>query len=191
MGKKDPRVDAYIVKSADFAKPILNHIRKLVHAACPDVEETMKWSFPHFMYKGMLCSMASFKEHCAFGFWKGEKIVGRENIGRDVKLGPGGIREIEFVVQALQLLHGARHAFLQETSTLKALPILAQLELIPGAEARALEFAYRFLRRVEHRLQIEAEQQTHTVPENGAALDQLARSLGFASKEKFTAALRK
>jgi [glutamine synthetase] adenylyltransferase / [glutamine synthetase]-adenylyl-L-tyrosine phosphorylase len=118
------------------------------------------------------------------------EIVGQENIDRDVKLGAGGIREIEFVVQALQLLHGARHAFLQETSTLKALPILAQLELIPGAEARALEFAYRFLRRVEHRLQIEAEQQTHTVPENGEALDRLARSLGFSSKEKFAAALR-
>ena len=118
------------------------------------------------------------------------EIVGQENIERDVKLGAGGIREIEFVVQALQLLHGARHAFLQETSTLKALPILAQLELIPGAEARALEFAYCFLRRVEHRLQIEEEQQTHTVPENGEALDRLARSLGFSSKEKFTAALR-
>ena len=118
------------------------------------------------------------------------EIVGQENIERDVKLGAGGIREIEFVVQALQLLHGARHAFLQETSTLKALPILAELELIPGPEARALEFAYRFLRRVEHRLQIEAEQQTHTVPENGAGLVQLARSLGFPSKEKFTAALR-
>jgi glutamate-ammonia-ligase adenylyltransferase len=118
------------------------------------------------------------------------EIVGQENIERDVKLGAGGIREIEFVAQALQLLHGARHAFLQETSTLKALPILAQLELIPSVEARALEFAYRFLRRVEHRLQIEAEQQTHTVPENGEALDRLGRSLGFSSKEKFTAALR-
>jgi len=66
----DPRVDAYIEKSADFAKPVLLHIRKLVHTACPDVTETMKWSFPHFDYKGMLCSMASFKQHCAFGFWK-------------------------------------------------------------------------------------------------------------------------
>jgi len=67
----DPRVDAYIDRSADFAKPILLHIRKLVHAACPDVLETMKWSFPHFDYKDqMMCSMASFKQHCAFGFWK-------------------------------------------------------------------------------------------------------------------------
>ena len=76
MGPKDPRIDAYIAKSADFAKPILTHIRKLIHDTCPKVEEAMKWSFPHFMYKStadgksrVLCSMASFKEHCAFGFW--------------------------------------------------------------------------------------------------------------------------
>jgi glutamate-ammonia-ligase adenylyltransferase len=116
-------------------------------------------------------------------------IVGHENIARDVKLGAGGIREIEFVVQALQLLHGARHAFLQETSTLKALPVLAGLELIPHHEARILEEAYRFLRKVEHRLQIEAEQQTHTVPENAGALRRLAMSLGFASVAKFNSAL--
>ncbi len=117
-------------------------------------------------------------------------IVGHENIGRDVKLGAGGIREIEFVVQALQLLHGARHAFLQETSTLKVLPVLADLELLPHEEARTLEDAYRFLRSVEHRLQIEAEQQTHTVPENSAALRRLAGSLGFSSAEEFNDALR-
>lgn len=71
MPTTDPRIDAYIAKSADFAKPILTHIRKLVHKACPQVEETMKWSFPHFDYKGeMMCSMAAFKQHCAFGFWK-------------------------------------------------------------------------------------------------------------------------
>lgn len=70
MGKKYPRVDAYIAKSADFAQPILIHLRELVHKGCPDVEEKMKWSFPHFDYKGMMCSMASFRQHCAFGFWK-------------------------------------------------------------------------------------------------------------------------
>jgi len=70
MEKRDKRVDNYIMKSADFAVPILNHLRELVHAACPDVEETMKWSFPHFDYKGVMCSMASFKQHCVFGFWK-------------------------------------------------------------------------------------------------------------------------
>lgn len=71
MGKKDKAIDAYIAKSADFAKPILNHLRELVHKACPDAEEKMKWSFPHFDYKGdMLCSMAAFKQHASFGFWK-------------------------------------------------------------------------------------------------------------------------
>jgi hypothetical protein len=82
MGKKDPRVDAYIAKAADFAKPILNHIRELVHTACPDAEETMKWSFPHFDYKGMLCSMAAFKQHCAFGFWKEKLILGARPASR-------------------------------------------------------------------------------------------------------------
>ena len=75
MGTRDARVDAYIENSADFAKPILAHLREVVHEACPPVEEAMKWSFPHFAYHGMLCSMASFKQHCAFGFWKGELIL--------------------------------------------------------------------------------------------------------------------
>jgi uncharacterized protein YdeI (YjbR/CyaY-like superfamily) len=74
MNSTDPRIDAYIEKSAEFAKPILNHIRELVHSACPQVEETMKWGFPHFLYKGILCSMASFKQHCAVGFWKGALV---------------------------------------------------------------------------------------------------------------------
>jgi len=73
---RDPRVDAYIAKSAVFAQPILSEIRRAVHAGCPDVDETMKWGFPHFMYKGILCSMAAFKEHCAFGFWKGSLVLG-------------------------------------------------------------------------------------------------------------------
>lgn len=75
MPTLDPRVDSYIAKSADFAQPILEHLRAIVHAACPDVEETMKWSFPHFQYNGMLCSMASFKGHCTFGFWKAELLI--------------------------------------------------------------------------------------------------------------------
>jgi uncharacterized protein YdeI (YjbR/CyaY-like superfamily) len=90
MGKRDARVDAYIAKSGDFAKPILLHLREVVHAACPDVEEAMKWSFPHFMYKGMLCSMASFKEHCAFGFWKGSLIVGADGAATEKAMGQFG-----------------------------------------------------------------------------------------------------
>ena len=70
MPKTDRRVDAYIAKSASFAQPILNHVRDLVHKAVPDVEETIKWGFPNFEHHGVMCSIAAFKEHCAFGFWK-------------------------------------------------------------------------------------------------------------------------
>jgi uncharacterized protein YdeI (YjbR/CyaY-like superfamily) len=70
MPTTDPRVDAYIEKSRDFAKPILAHLRKLVHDASPDIDETIKWGMPNFGHKGIVCNMAAFKEHCAFGFWK-------------------------------------------------------------------------------------------------------------------------
>lgn len=68
-GKNDPRIDAFIAKSAPFARPILKKIRALVHAGCPDVVETIKWGSPHFEHDGMLCGMAAFQSHCAFGFW--------------------------------------------------------------------------------------------------------------------------
>jgi uncharacterized protein YdeI (YjbR/CyaY-like superfamily) len=74
MGKRDPRIDAYIAGSADFAHPILTHIREVVHEACPDVEETLKWRNPSFMYEGLLCGMAAFKAHAVLGFWKGTLI---------------------------------------------------------------------------------------------------------------------
>jgi uncharacterized protein YdeI (YjbR/CyaY-like superfamily) len=76
--KKDRRMDAYISNAPDFAKPILNHLRELVHEGCPDVEESMKWSRPHFMYKGLMCGMSAFKHHCAFGFWLGEMVLGEK-----------------------------------------------------------------------------------------------------------------
>src|SRR5205807_5839888 len=115
----------------------------------------------------------------------------KDKLDRDVKLGRGGIREIEFVVQTLQFIHGGRHAFLQEPGTLNALRALAGLELIPRTEVVDLDRAYRFLRQVEHRLQIEAEQQTHTVPRDAVALNRLAHSIGFDSANEFTAALKK
>jgi uncharacterized protein YdeI (YjbR/CyaY-like superfamily) len=79
IATKDPRIDAYIAKSSAFAKPILKHLRKVVHAGCPDVQETLKWSMPHFDYKGVMCGMAAFKEHCAFGFWKADLILDRSD----------------------------------------------------------------------------------------------------------------
>src|SRR5207244_2015327 len=117
-------------------------------------------------------------------------VVGHEALERDVKLGRGGIREIEFVVQTLQFIHGARHAFLQVPSTLKALQGMAQLELLPKKDVVELDRAYHFLRRTEHRLQIEAEQQTHTVPVEAEQVGRLAVSLGFDSTRQFSKALQ-
>lgn len=79
MGKRDRQVDAYIARAADFAKPVLTHLRELIHKGCPEVEETLKWRNPSFMYKGMLCGMAAFKQHCIFGFWKDAVLFDRNN----------------------------------------------------------------------------------------------------------------
>ena len=80
MPSKDKRIDAYISQSAEFAQPILNHIREVVHEGCPEVQETIKWGMPHFEHKGIMCGMASFKEHCAFGFWKGSLVIDAKEI---------------------------------------------------------------------------------------------------------------
>lgn len=74
MTKKDKRIDAYIKAAAPFARPILKHVRELIHKACPEVVETIKWSMPSFDYKGPFFSMAAFKEHCSMGFWKSALI---------------------------------------------------------------------------------------------------------------------
>lgn len=74
--KTDPRIDAYIARQADFARPILEHLRATVHAACPDCEETLKWSSPSFMYKGkILAGFAAFKAHASFGYWSGSQVL--------------------------------------------------------------------------------------------------------------------
>ena len=78
MPKKEPRIDAYIAKAPDFAKPILTRVRKLVHTACPQVEEAIKWNAPFFLHKGILAAMGSFKKHCMLVFWKGKLIIGKD-----------------------------------------------------------------------------------------------------------------
>jgi uncharacterized protein YdeI (YjbR/CyaY-like superfamily) len=78
MGKKDPRVDTYIEKSATFARPILKRLRKLVHQGCPGVVEEIKWGMPHFNYDGIFCGMAAFKRHCTFGFWNRAMDIGKK-----------------------------------------------------------------------------------------------------------------
>ena len=116
MGTKDPRIDAYITKSAAFARPILSHIRKLVHANCPEVTETIKWSMPHFEYKGgIFCGMAAFKAHCTFGFWLGallkiesklDKAMGQFGCITSLADLPGD-KEIATIIKAAMKLHDA------------------------------------------------------------------------------------
>lgn len=116
MGTKDPRIDAYITKPAAFARPILSHIRKLVHANCPDVVETIKWSMPHFEYKGgIFCGMAAFRAHCTFGFWLGALLKIESKLGKAMgQFGcitsladlPGD-KEIATIIKAAIKLHDA------------------------------------------------------------------------------------
>lgn len=111
----DPRIDAYIAQSPDFAQPILAQLRAVIHAACPDVEETMKWSRPHFEYKGLLCGMSAFKAHCGFGFWKGAlmfpdapQAAAAGNFGRITAVSDLPSKEVlaGYVRQAMKLNEG-------------------------------------------------------------------------------------
>src|SRR5213595_2319464 len=148
------------------------------------LRQHQQFIYPKSTRPDMLDEIASIKHRIE------RDIVETEKLERDIKLGRGGIRDIEFIVQTLQLVHGARHPFLQEPNMLKALRALRELDLLASQEVLALDNAYRFLRRVEHRVQIEAEQQTHTVPDEPEALLQLGRSLRFSSANDFTAALQ-
>ena len=81
---RDPRIDSYIARQADFARPILEHLRRVVHEAAPEVEETIKWSMPHFTYKGRLfAGMAAFKAHATFGLWQASEVLGETGSERE------------------------------------------------------------------------------------------------------------
>lgn len=108
-----------------------------------------------------------------------EEAKVRGGDGFNVKLGAGGIRDVESVAQALQLLHGGRIPQVRQRSTQQAIEALLDVGLLAPADAEGLLEAYRFYRRTENRLQMVGERQTHTLPTAGADLERLARSLGF------------
>jgi len=116
--------------------------------------------------------------------------VARRDLAEHVKLGPGGIREIEFVVQAMQLVRGGRETALAVRPTLEALRRLAERRLLPADSARELAAAYDFLRRTEHRLQYLDDQQRHTLPEEPEDRERIARMSDFADWDAFYAALQ-
>ena len=85
MGTTDPRVDAYIAKSAEFARPILQHLRQVVHGACPDVEETIKWGMPNFMHGGKILADEGF-DRPVLSLSKGSARTGKEKFSRDASI---------------------------------------------------------------------------------------------------------
>lgn len=109
---KNPAVDAYIAKSADFARPILKRLRALMHKACPKVEETIKWGVPHFEYQGVIAGMAAFKQHAAFGFWKRRLIKDPAGFFSKGESGMGGrkIRSMDELPSDTVLLGYIREA---------------------------------------------------------------------------------
>ena len=103
MGTRDKRIDAYIRRQADFARPILQHLREVVHEACPEVVETLKWSMPSFEYKGLLCGMAAFKQHAVFGFWKHEQVVADDAQAREAMGSFGRLTSLDDLPSRRQL----------------------------------------------------------------------------------------
>ena len=137
MPNKITEVDKYIAKAKPFAKPVLEHIREIVHSASPDIQEVIKWGFPNFDYKGPLCAMASFNEHCAFSFWKGtimkddDKIinsVGKTAMGHmgritSVKDLPPKKILVKYIREAIELNEKGVKVPKKKPATVKEIPI--------------------------------------------------------------------
>jgi glutamate-ammonia-ligase adenylyltransferase len=148
------------------------------------IEMIQPFRFPRSVSQNVLQEVAAVKDRIE------NEVVGADELERNVKLGRGGIREIEFVVQSLQVLHGGRLPFLQVSQTLSCLEKLERYNLLSKEEVLQLGAAYRFLRDVEHRLQMENNLQTHTIPDDPRAQLRLARLMDFRSLEGFESMLR-
>ena len=145
------------------------------------LEMVNPFRYPRSVNESVLSEVAAMKDRIE------NEVVRAGELDRNVKLGRGGIREIEFIAQAQQLLHGGRQPFLQGPQTLPCLAKLAQYDHLTRDETRSLSEAYVFLRNVEHRLQMENNLQTHTLPSPGPALTRLARLMGCARLAEFEA----
>ena len=137
MPQHDPRIDAYIARQADFARPILEYLRAVVHEACPTVEETLKWSAPSFVHAGgILCGMAAFKQHASFGFWKHALVVG-EGQARDGMGSYGKLTSIEDLPPKKQLLAHVTKAMKLNEEGVKTPTVRRSTTVKPPPEAPA------------------------------------------------------
>lgn len=108
---RDPRIDAYIARQADFARPILEHLRRIVHEAAPEVEETIKWSMPHFTYRGRLfAGMAAFKAHATFGLWQASAVLGETGSEREAMGQFGRLTSLDDLPPERELVEIVRRA---------------------------------------------------------------------------------
>lgn len=146
------------------------------------LEMIQAFRFPRSINESVLREVAAMKDRIE------SEVVRAGELDRNVKLGRGGIREIEFIAQVQQLIHAGRQPFLQGAQTLPCLAKLAEYRLLTREEAQELHAAYCFLRDVEHRLQMEANLQTHTIPTDLRAQERLAKLMGFRSLKEFEAA---
>jgi [glutamine synthetase] adenylyltransferase / [glutamine synthetase]-adenylyl-L-tyrosine phosphorylase len=155
-----------------------------VNLAGEFLEMAQPFRFPRSLGERVFREVAAMKRRIE------AEVIKSGELDRNVKLGRGGIREIEFIAQTLQVIHAGKTPFLQGGQTLEVLEKLVQYRFLEPGEARGLAAAYVFLRDVEHRLQMEADRQTHTVPEDAAARARLARLMGFDTVAAFEAAWR-
>lgn len=150
MVTRDKRIDTYIEKSPAYARPILAHLRSIVHAACPDVIETVKWGSPSFEYHGILCGMAAFKQHCAFGFWKHALVIegasgqARESMGSFGRLTsiadlPSRAVLVRYVKKAMKLNEDGVKPIRAQTSPKVALPVHPALKAALSKNQKARE----------------------------------------------------
>jgi glutamate-ammonia-ligase adenylyltransferase len=146
------------------------------------LEMIQPFRYPRSLSEGTFRGVTAMKSRLE------NEVVKAGELERNVKLGRGGIREVEFIAQTLQLLHAGKQPFLQEAATIPALEKLASYHLLSTEDAKTLGEAYLFLRDVEHRLQMEAGQQTHTIPTARLARERLARLMGFDSLAGFESA---
>ena len=150
MASRDKRIDAYIAKAAPFARPILTHIRGVVHTACPDVEESLKWGAPAYLHHGILCITAAFKAHCGLVLWRAPLIVGAEK-SRDARGHFGRITSVKdlpskgvlvgLLKQAVKLNESGARTSQRATPKKKKPPVRTPADLAAGlrksAKARA------------------------------------------------------
>jgi glutamate-ammonia-ligase adenylyltransferase len=145
------------------------------------IKNTRRFAYPKHYDDEMLEEIREMKRQME------AQIEVRGQTGTEVKLGRGGIRDIEFTVQMLQMLHGGRLLPLQTPNTLQAIQALELHDILRHFEAGTLVSNYIFLRSIEHRLQIEGNQQVHALPENSDALERFAQKLGYETASSFLA----